>query len=127
MWLLSRLALLTLHIHTITDYLLTHYLLFFLRLTSCSPFFLLLACDDDFLIFFVLITAYAMYFIALCIAFAFGFLRLTSNFSLLVFITVVIIATVIEHLASRGGLRALEGRRACDGVFVLGTCAQRTP
>ena len=88
---------------------------------------MLLAYDDDCLILFVIPTAYAMYFFAICTAFAYGFLRLTSNFSIFVLIIVVIIVTVIEHLASRGGLRALEGRRACDGVFVLGTCAQRTP
>ena len=42
-------------------------------------------------------------------------------------ITTTITITVIEHLASRGGLRAIEGRRACDGVFVMQTWAQRTP
>ena len=51
---------------------------------------------------------------------------LTSSFSFFLFIIIAIV-TAIEHLDSRGGLRALERRRACDGVFVMGTCAQRSP
>ena len=48
---------------------------------------------------------------------------LTSSFSFFLFMIITLV-TAIEHLDSRGGLRALERRRACDGVFVMGTCAQ---
>jgi len=48
---------------------------------------------------------------------------LTSSFSFFLFIIITIV-TAIEQLDPRGGLRALERRRACDGVFVMGTCEQ---
>ena len=48
---------------------------------------------------------------------------LTYSLSFFLFIIITIV-TAIEQLDPRGGLRALERRRACDGVFVMGTCEQ---